>query len=248
MHCRPDFPRIIGDIDILVPFEQYEKAKNIVLPMYNKHTEYKHSVDIYDDVYNIPVLDLHKKLDLQTPKEILIGNELFKRTHKEKVFGVEDICVPSVEDMLFITLINMNKNLMRNTYYNLLYSIIDCAYLLSLKSDFDWDIVKKNAILTQTESQIAIVIKFLNEYIPTKMPVIFTEEFNKRTILRIYKDIFLDEMHAKSHELTIKNIKSWSSLKYYIKFRAQYTLFKRKFVRSNANFAKMILIKQGFIK
>ena len=76
----------------------------------------------------------------------------------------------------------------------------------------------------------------------------FSEEFYNRSVLQIYKGLFLDEMRNESHELKLKNIKTINDLKYYLNFRTKYIFYKRKVIRKNVKLAEMVLEKQGFIK
>ncbi|MBR6126139.1 nucleotidyltransferase family protein [bacterium] len=248
-HYNPDFPRIMADVDILIKDKKYEKAKNIAIKMGYKYTEYWHSIDLYETVSNNTVLDIHHKIDLQAKNEVSLNRDLFNRANREKVFGIEGVYVPCPEDMMFLLLSNLNKNLMRNTsYHSILYSIIDSMYLFNLKSDFDWNIVRENAIKTKTESQVAVAIKFLNEYVPIKLPEMFSDEFYDKSILSVYDGVFVDKLREESRSLKFNNIKSLSDLVYYVSFRLKYILYRRKFISKNVKFAKKILEKQGIIK
>ena len=248
-HYNPEFPRVMGDIDFLVR-NDYEKAKNIALGFGYKYKEYKHSMDLHDPVTNMNLLDIHKMLDLQTDSAELINEDLFKRASLEKVFGLNDVYVPCPEDMMFLLLVNLNKNLMRNTsIHNILHSIIDSMYLIHLKPDFDWNIVKQNAIKTKTEPQLAVIIKFLNEFVPEKLPEMFEKEFLDRCILHIYNKWYLKRLKKKSQTLFIDILKKiWKNIIYYFKFRYLYIKYKQKSVRENAELAKSILENQKLLR
>ena len=249
-HCNPDFPRLMGDIDIIVPEKDYKKAKEITLGFGYKYEESPHSIDIHDPNTNINLLDIHHKLDTQTICGASIYKDLFKRAKREKVFNVDNIFVPCTEDMMFLLLINLNKNLAHfNNTPGILYSIIDSMYLINLKPDFDWNIIRKNAIKTKTEHQVAVTLNFLNEYVPQKLPEMFEKELYDKSVLCFYNDRFLKKMREKSHSLMLKEtFKSLNDFTYYLKFRPLYIAYKQKFVRKNAKLAKFVLKNQSLIK
>lgn len=250
-HYNPEFPRIMGDIDILVNEADYEKAKQTAIGLGYKYKEFKHSVDIHDPVTDNNLFDLHHRLDMQTGIEALLNEPLFKRAKLEKVFGVDGVYVPCPEDMMFILLINLNKNLARYTsLHSILYSIIDSRYLLDIKPDFSWNIVKQNAILTKTKPQISLAVKFLNEFVSDKLPNLFDKEFDDETILYLYNKWFLKSLRKRSHSLTIWSVFNnfLKDLAYYFKFRFLYVVYKQKMIRNDVKLAKKVLEKQSLIR
>lgn len=249
-HYNPDFPRLMGDIDIIVPQKDYKKAKKIALGMGYKYEESPHSIDIHDPNTNINLLDIHHRIDTQTKCGKSIYKDLFKRAQRERVFNVDNIFVPCPEDMMFLLLTNLNKNMAHfNNISGILYSIIDCMFLINYKPDFNWDIVSQNAIKTKTEHQIAVTLKFLNEYVPKKLPELFEKELNDTGVLCFYNGKFLNKMRQKSHSLMLKeSFNSINDFLYYIKFRPQYIAYKQKFIRQNVNLAKFVLRNQSLIK
>ena len=251
-HFRPEYPRFMADIDILVRnMEDYELAKSIVKEMGYTYKEWNHSFDVHEGTSDDGILDIHHNIDMRLKKGILINDILFERANIEKIFNVEDVYIPKYEDMLFLLLINLSKNLITITSYaNVLHSIIDCSYLMAVKPDLDWDIVRQYAIKTKTEDQIYIVSKFLNEFLPVKIPEMFKEEFFDRSILYLYNKWFIKKMRKKSHSQKIKNIikTMWKDLSFYFKFRPQYILYRRKTIAKSPGLAKMVLKKQRLVK
>ncbi len=134
--------------------------------------------------------------------------------------------------------------------YTVLYSIFDCVYLLQNKPDFDWEIVKQNTVTTKTEAQVHVAIKFINEFVPEKLPELFKEEFKENSILYLYNEWFLKKLRKKSHSLDIKEMfrKLFKKLKYYLRFRPQYILYRRKTITKNTKLAKIVLENQKLIK
>lgn len=250
-YYNSEVPRIMGDIDILVAEKDYEAAKNIASGLGYTYKEYPHSADFFDPKTDLSVLDIHNKLDIAGKKDFQITPELFKRASKENVYGVDGVYVPSLEDMMFITLINLAKNMMRNTSFpSILYSILDCKYLIEAKKDFDWNIVRQNAINTKSEPQIYIAIEFINGFISTNLPILFEKEFHDRSILYLYNKWFLKKMQEQSHTYSIKDIfnSGWKSIKSYMSFRPQYILYKRKTIRTNPQLAKKVLENQKLVE
>ena len=179
-HRNPDFPRVMGDIDFLVRDKDFKTAVDTALSFGYSYYSFQHSVDICDPKIGF-LLDIHRKLSMQTGSDELVSEDFFNRATREKVFSVDGIYVPCPEDMMFILLVNMNKNLAQLTCrLNILYYIADSMYLLDLKPDFDWEIVRQNFIKTKTELQAVTSIKFLNQFVPRKLPEFFVDEFSEK--------------------------------------------------------------------
>ena len=249
-YYNPEFPRIMGDIDILVPPKDYEKAKKIALSFGYKYTEHEHSIDLQDPQTDLTLLDIHYKFNMHTATDDSITEDIFKRAKRENVFGIDGVYVPCVEDMLFLLLVNLNKNMAQySSFPSILYSIIDSKYLINLKPDFDWDIVKQNAVKTQTEHHLAVAIRFINEYASDKLPEMYEKEFNERCILHIYNEWYLKKLQKKSHTLFIDTVKRIiKNIIKYFKFRYLYIIHRQKSVRTDVNRAKSILETQDLIK
>ncbi len=257
-HYAPEFPRKMGDIDFLVPSKKYEQAKNIALSFGFKSTEYWHSIDLYDPELNITVLDIHHKIDLMSDDETKIIKGLFERARKEKVFGLDDVYVPTPEDMLFLTLSNMVKNMIRWTNSDdFIYTIFDINYLIESNPDFDWNVFIQDAKITKTEPQLYIVIQIVNRYLRNKIPVNFENEFNDYSTLYIYNKWFLKRLRKKSHVLYIPDtLKAFynavktlcTKLIKYVNLTPQYLIYKSKQIRNNPKLAKKVLEKQRIIQ
>ena len=159
---RPELPRIMGDIDILVPDNVFMKSAKIACSLgYVFYDIYSHSIDIHKPDSDAGVLDIHRFIFMGTGHERKLLKNLFKRSREENVFGVKTL-IPSNEDMMFISLVNLARNLREKTSQaGLIYTIFDCKFLQESKPDFDWEIVKENARLTKTEVQMNFAIKFL---------------------------------------------------------------------------------------
>ena len=161
---RQDLPRIMSDIDILVPEKDLMKCAKIAEPLgYWWEKVDIHAIDLHPQGSDEGALDVHKFIYMETghEKELLKG--LYKRARKIIAFGVNAL-IPSNEDLLFISLVNLARNLRNKTSQaGLLYTLFDCKFLIENKPDFDWNIVKENAKITGTEIQMNFAVKFIEK-------------------------------------------------------------------------------------
>ncbi len=241
-----DLPRIMGDIDVLLHENDYERCKDIVKELGYTFNEYKHSFDLHEIGSDWGILDVHHKIAMVSKNEEIINDDLFARSKREKVFGVDDILVPSYEDMMFISLINLTRNLMHSTSISsVIYSIFDCMYLTE-QPGFDWNIVKQNAVKTQTQNQIHIAIRFLNKFLISKLSEFYRDEFMENSVMYLYNEYFIQNLKKKSHSISLIGI--IKSIFEYISFRPQYLILKRRMIRENRERAKFVLEKQRLVK
>ncbi len=257
-YLRPELSRVMGDIDILVREKDFIKAGKIAEQMGYSADWQLHSIDLHPKGTEEGLLDIHKYIEMKNDNvkfEKSIINDLFKRATKCNVFGLNDILVPSKEDIVFISLVNMVKNLSRKTSSNgILYNLFDCKYLIDLDNNFDWNIVLDNAKKTKTESQLYLAIEFLNNIIPNLLPVkilenkIFEKKFNDYCLLLFYKRFYLWEMKEHSHALKVQDvIKNPRLFKEYMSFKPKYFILKRSIIRKNPYFVKKILKKENVL-
>ncbi len=158
---------------------------------------------------------------------------LFKRANEQEVYGVKAL-VPSYEDILFITLLNLSNNLRDNKCRaNLLYSIFDCKFLLDNKSNFDWNIVIENAKISGCEVQINFAMKFINKISNNILPKQFTEntlfekETNDYSRIVMFKNFYYIELQAKSRAMKIQNVlKNPINLGKYLTLKIKYKTLK----------------------
>lgn len=247
-HLRPEFPRVMGDIDVLVKENEYQKAGNIAEKMGYDCAWDIHSVDLHPKDSEDGIMDIHKYIYMNTGFETNVNDDLFKRARKEKVFGM-DTLVPSNEDLLFISLVNMTRNLTHKTsWHGVLFTLFDVKYLLESKLDFDWNIVVENASKTKTEMQVCFATKFINNIVPNLWPeniqkeALFNEEINDYCILLMYQRFFLWNMKQKSHALKFKDIfKNFDNFIEYLRLKPKYFFLKLFIFRKNPKLAKLIL-------
>ncbi len=229
---RPELPRIMGDIDILVNEKDFLKSANLATSLGYTYDKIDiHSIDLHDKDGR-GALDIHKFIYMggKTDKKILSG--LLKRATKQNVFGL-DILIPSNEDMLFIILNNLARNLRDNTSKaGTLFAIFDCHYLINSKKDFDWNVVIENAKLSGTQIYINFAMKFINKLSPFVLKnyldtPLFEKETQNYSLCVMYKRFYLEEMREQTRKMKIKNIFKEYSLMDYLKIKPKYFLLKR---------------------
>ena len=235
-YLRPDLPRVMGDIDILVKPDDYPKACEISrnLGYYFEDNPKAHSVDLHLSEDNEEgVLDIHRWIYLNSKYDTGHMHKFFARATKHKIFGA-DVYLPSPEDMVFISLLNMSKNLYKNTSMKgILYTLFDCDYLISTKPKFDWQQILSNTIETNTQVQMFFAMKFINKIIPGMLP---QELFNSSEIkakidkycnMVMFQRFYVDELRLICKKIRIKQaLCSFSVLKDYLRYKPKYFLLK----------------------
>jgi hypothetical protein len=237
-YLRPDLSRVMGDIDILVHDKDFPKAFKIAEALGYEHkqrdTFYAPSIDFYLKGSEENCFDLHRFIYMETGFEKRLNKHLFARAKKAKVFGVNAF-IPSPEDILFLALVNLAKNLRHNTSSaGMLFTLFDCKYLIESKSDFDWDIVIENTKKTKTQIQVSFAVKFINRIIPGILPEklqkegLFEKEMHNYCKFVVFERFFFTDLQIKSRTLKLlKSIKSIEGIKEYVMIKPKYYLIKR---------------------
>ena len=233
---RPELSRNMGDIDILLQNNNdYQCACDIAKGIGYEFddTVTPHSVDLHVKGSEAGVLDIHSYLDFGALYDKSFIAELFSRAKKRKVFGVESY-IPSNEDMVFICLANLTKNLRNSTSVGgILYTLFDCDYLKSSDSNFNWNIIVKNAVKIGIEVEIYIAIIFVNRIIPGFLP----QELFVNSELKSKVDKFLDreffyafaaELKKVNNSIFFKDhIGSLKNLKFYLYVVSRHFFIKK---------------------
>ena len=204
---RPDYPRWMNDIDFMVREADYDRAVRIATDLgYGDPMVTSHSTDLRIPGSGESLFDIHKSLELFTGKETGLNEGLFARAEKRNIFSAEAL-IPTPEDMVFIALVNLYKNLSRNqTPESSVTTFFDLKYLTDLRGDrFDWNIVKENALKTGSEYQAAIAARIVSSVVKDVFPAEITLEggpmgkrfrkavlefFTYRTVLSPQRDSF----------------------------------------------------------
>ncbi len=238
---RPELSRVMGDIDILVHQEEYAAAGEIAreLGYFFEEKKEMHAIDLHLSAEDESgILDIHRWLDLNAEYDHKFTDTFFTRAKLQKVFGA-DVYVPRAEDIVFMALVNMSKNLTRKTSMNgILYTLFDCKYLLQKNADFDWNIVINNAKATHTEMHIYFAINFINKIIPSLLPA---QLFEHNNIVACFEDycyklmyyrFYLEGIRTTCRQIKIgKALTSVKVMGQYLKYKPKYVLLKS--IRNN---------------
>lgn len=176
---RPDFPRWMNDIDMLVPADKYEKAVDIAISLgYDKPMITGHSVDLCLPGSDEGLIDIHKHLEMFTGSEESLNDGLFARAKLTDIFSSKGY-LPCTEDMVFVSLVNLYKNLSKNqTQESSLTTFYDIKYLLECGDKFDISVIKENARKTGGEFQILYASRLIDSVVPGLLPKGFIESFS----------------------------------------------------------------------
>lgn len=233
-HLRQDMPRIMGDVDFLLQKRDFMKAIDLIVPLgyYYEKIDY-HSVDLHDKNTGRNAIDIHRFISMGTKNEQNFLNDLFKRATIKNVFGVKSL-VPCFEDLMFITLVNLSRNLRESTSKSaILYSLFDCKYFLESKTDFDWSIIKYNIKKTSTESHIKSAIKFINNISKNILPdnifdIIELNSMDETYFTKVlFKHYYLNELRKKCRALKLKDLlKDRNQIINYLKLKPKYQFLK----------------------
>lgn len=242
-HIRPELSRPMGDIDILI----LEESKFLEASKICQNLGYVfdwslegHSIDLHLPESEEGIVDIHRYIYFEAEYDKEFLKELFSRSNKEKVFGTETF-VPSFEDMVFLGMINLSRNLHSNTSVNgILYSLFDFKYLSKDKANFNWNIVLQNIIKTNTHTQALLAMKFINKIVPNTLPEslldnnIINNNFSIYCNRVMFNHFYFDELKAKCKKLKIKSsLTSIKNIKNFLANKPKYFLLKRIVRKSN---------------
>ncbi len=245
-HLRPEFPRIMGDIDILVPEKDFFKAAKIAEDLGYWYSKVDiHAIDLHEKGKENGILDIHRFIYMETGKERNFLKGLFERATEQNVFGVKAL-VPSYEDLMFITLTNLAKNLRNATSKaGLLFALYDCKFFLE-KPDFNWKIIHEDAKLTGSQIQINFAIKFIDKISKDIIPediknnFIFEKETTEYSNMVMFNRFYLEDLRNKCRALKIGEVlvnpNLWAD---YIKLKPKY--FALKLLKKHPKLIEMLI-------
>lgn len=250
---RPDLSRMMEDVDILVAEESEflrscEISKNLGYVFDGALTG--HSIDLHLPNATAGTVDIHRYIYLENNYDKAFLKNLFARATKQKVFATTAF-VPCFEDLLFLGMINLARNLHRNTsVHGILYSLFDFKFLIENKQDFNWDLVLENIINTNSFVQALLAMKFINKIVPNLLPEsllqnnIIEKEFKKYCDRVMFYRFYLHDLKMRCKKLKIKNaLFSVKIMKNYLAEKPKYFLFKR--INKNYFLTKIFLKMVG---
>ena len=232
---RPELSRAMGDIDILIDGTQnYQKALQIAQDLGYELDDEGHSVDLHLPQSKEGICDIHHHLDFGSKYDAHFMAEFFKRAELKNIFGIKTY-LPSAEDMVFISLVNMIKNIREKTSLNgILFTLFDIKYLLESKPDFNKRIIIENVKKTNTCVQFYLAIRFANRVVPGLINGEITQEEDFRQKMQNYcnNDIMYckydyDLKYACKETKISSAFKSFKGFKRYFAIKVPHFIFKR---------------------
>lgn len=231
---RPDFPRWMADMDILVPEEHFNQAVASVTRLGYESFKSAHSHDMRLPGTKENIVDIHRFLHMETGKERLLNDDLFDRARKVRMFSSEGL-VPCPEDMVFISLVNFWNNVSyRTSAGSVVSSFFDIKYLVDSTPGFDWDRVRSDALKTGSANEVCLSTIILDSFVPDVLPKAFMafDGDLKRTDLVVkraaYNRDILFPLREKIGDFNIPaTIRSGRNLWEYLLLRARFFFLKR---------------------
>jgi hypothetical protein len=168
---RPGLSRPMGDVDILVRPEHLDAAVRICekLGYHDALTGSAHAVDMHT-ADGKSAVDVHSAVIESAKDTGAFHRNLFSRSRPVTAFGAH-VLLPAHEDLLFLALANLTKNLREKTsIHGLFYALFDCRFLPADKADFDWSIVRNDARDTGSELEVRLAAEFMNRLAPNIVP------------------------------------------------------------------------------
>ncbi len=162
---RPQLARPMGDTDILLARGTIKGAVKICEGLGYQHIRGKptHAIGMHTDAED--AVDLHYQVFDHGRDMTALQEGIFSRATQHNAFGV-DFLLPASEDLFFLILANLAKNLHDSTTLDgLYYALCDSRYLLQSKPGFDFSIVREDARLGDKEMEIRFAAEFMNRII-----------------------------------------------------------------------------------
>lgn len=167
---RPDFPRWMADMDVLVPEDRFREAVSAVKALGYETFKSAHSFDMRLPGTKENIVDIHRFLHMDTGKESLLNDDLFERARKMPMFSSEGL-VPCPEDMVFISLVNFWNNVsFKTSAGSVVSTFFDIKYLVDSTPGFDWDRVRSDALKTGSADEACLSAIVLDSIVPGVLP------------------------------------------------------------------------------
>jgi hypothetical protein len=205
---RSGLSRPMGDVDILIAPEHMATAVKtcIDLGYHDAMTGVSNAVDIVTESGDSAV-DIHKAIFEGGGNADAFHRGLFARARKTEAFGVP-VLMPSHEDLLFIVLANLTKNLREKTsIHGLFFALLDTRFLLGDKTDFNWDIVSENIRNTGMELPVRFGAEFMNSLVPDIIPDLDMHMPLSSKLEAYCNQIIFDEDYFRKRQAVCQNIR-----------------------------------------
>ena len=231
---RPDFPRWMSDIDMLVEESRFAQAEALIEGLGYVPSREPHSTDFHLKDEKGGILDLHRFVYMATGRESSINAALFARASRHPVFSSGG-WLPSPEDMVFISLVNLCHNLAERTSPGSVVStFFDLSYLIRLRDSFDWETVRQTALVSGSQEQVYLMARLLDRFVPGLLPPSFLEgdidrqAAEKKCFHLLYRRFVLAPLRLEIGEFDLKKaLHSVRPFGTYVARRARYFFLKR---------------------
>ncbi len=253
-YIRPELPRAMGDIDILVREEDYRKSLEIAKNLGYTVAEFNaYSADLHPKGTDEGTVDIHRFIDFDVPDyDKSLMRDFFSRATLQDVFGARAF-VPTPEDFVFVALTNISRNLhYKTTLGGVLFALFDIKYLLETNPNFDWKRVFQNAQKASCEATLFFAAKLLNRISPNLLPDLFLHNkklkksaANYRNRLVFYR-FYVYDVKWRCKKLKLKNaIKNFEVMKNWLKDKP-YHRFLKTIGKSDQLIALFLKMAEGF--
>ena len=247
-YFRPNEPRLMFDVDFLVPGELYDEAVQLAIDLGYSGDSSLHSTDLNKGSAAIDIHRLFIREEKEHQQDIL--KRMFMNAQKVSAFGV-DVLIPSQEDFLLL--------MMNNAYYNIAvqptphlgayYHFFDCARIIEDHRNLNWDIVFETASEAEILYRIRVYLELLNWALPSflpegllaKIPVdkeSMNESVEKDILFKVNDRLFLQQKNSK-----LSKCKNLSDVVFALKVRIERVIFYvvRKIPVLRSNFLRRLL-------
>jgi len=234
---RPELSRSMGDVDFLVRPREFDKTIEITEQCGFHGIRASHSVDM-KTVDNEWALDIHsffKVDDLEGKNAFKYAEKLnagfYKRAKKIKAFDI-DCLMPCHEDLFFIVLTNLSKNMtVRTSVDNILFALFDLKFLMT-KENFDWEIVFENIKISGSQEKVRIAAEFIERIVSGFLPQTLHENIPfKGKVRNYYERVYYDQYHyldfrQECHGFLLADALKKRQLLKYVVMRLKYQLMR----------------------
>ncbi len=216
------------DVDVIVIKSRWKEAGKIISKLGYEIVNWdNHSFDVHVKGDCHGLIDVHRYFPPISGKERKIMKDVLSRTREASLFGVScrTLCP---EDLVFTYLGNLYRNLTEcRRPQSLPCNIINIGKILKTSKEFDWRIVKNDALLTGTGENIAFAINYVNAVVPGMLPQYLLSGLDRIGDMVAFRRYILCYLQARSHGLKVKTImKKPELIPAFLKIRPLYTVLK----------------------
>jgi hypothetical protein len=212
---RPGLARPMGDVDILVRPEHLAATVRICekFGLRDALTGSAHAVDMHT-ADGKSALDVHSAVIESAKDTSSFHRNLFSRARPVTAFGVR-VLLPAHEDLYFLVLANLTKNLRGKTsIHGLFYALFDCRFLPGDKPGFDWSLVRGDAREADVEFDVRLAAEFMNALAPGIVPDAgrhfpLTAKLEDYCNRLIFEDEYLRERREACRAIRVVDLKNY---------------------------------------